>query len=359
MRLKIVIPLVLILAALQHACKDDGGPPPQNGVDTTSHSFAFSFDTLGDGNSSVLSDVAIISENNVWAVGELYLKDSTGQFDQTKYNLVRWDGHRWRYERVQFPVCNNSGQEIGTSPFAAQCIFAFGANDVWIASLATVVHWNGSGFQRICMPPGSLQGSFKKIWGFDGKLYLVGTNGNITFYDGSTWQKLASGTTVDIQDIWGTSNGQTGLQTILAVGLMGPQIPQARKILRIQNNQVTFVPDSGLPLDLEGVWFSDTTMYYVVGEGVFTSQDLNSWQRNVPHPSEYKEAIRGNGWNDIFVVGSFGLVSHYSGSGWKHYTGNELPSFWGKYQRVAFSANQVLAVGWRNDKAVVLRGRRN
>ena len=355
------IPLLLAFAVgiFLFSCKDDGGPPPPNVPDTTSHNFVFSLDTLGDGNSSALNDVAIISENNVWAVGEIHKRDSVGGYSQPAYGLAVWNGSAWQLRRLSAP---GPGFVSNLRP---RGIFAFSATDIWFAS-GGVFRWDGQsitsywinsfpGNPNPILDPGQ---TAEKLWGTSSSnLYAVGSRGAIAHFNGSTWQKLASGTTVDIQDIWGTSNA--GMHVILAVASMGPQIPQARRILRIQNNQVTFVPDSGLPLDLEGIWFSDTTMYYVVGEGVFTSRNLSSWQRNVSHPSEYKEAIRGNNWNDIFVAGSFGLTSHYNGSSWRHYTGNELPSFFGKYQRVALSGNRIFAVGWMNDKAVVLRGRRN
>ncbi len=83
-----------------------------------------------------------------------------------------------------------------------------------------------------------------------------------------------------------------------------------------------------------------------------------TWQQDSTQPPEYKDAIRGNACNDIMIAGSFGLVSHYNGSTWKQYTGNEAPSFYGRYHAVSFKGNFMVAVGWIDDKAVVLRGRR-
>jgi hypothetical protein len=39
--------------------------------------------------------VAIIDENNIWAVGGIYMDDSTGQPDPEPYGLVHWDGNKW------------------------------------------------------------------------------------------------------------------------------------------------------------------------------------------------------------------------------------------------------------------------
>ncbi|MGB9664445.1 MAG: hypothetical protein ACPL25_05950 [Ignavibacteria bacterium] len=61
-------------------------------MDTTSHEFSWEITYLGDGGSSVLYDVAIINENNIWAVGEIYMNDSLGRPEPNAYNAIHWDG---------------------------------------------------------------------------------------------------------------------------------------------------------------------------------------------------------------------------------------------------------------------------
>ena len=46
-------------------------------MDTTSHNFTWQSWTFGDIGSSVLYDVAIINENNIWAVGEINIADTS------------------------------------------------------------------------------------------------------------------------------------------------------------------------------------------------------------------------------------------------------------------------------------------
>ncbi|MDP2364122.1 MAG: hypothetical protein Q8M94_10165, partial [Ignavibacteria bacterium] len=53
-------------------------------MDTTSHNFTFESWTFGTIGSSVLYDVAIINENNIWAVGEIMIAD-TSQNGYTTY----------------------------------------------------------------------------------------------------------------------------------------------------------------------------------------------------------------------------------------------------------------------------------
>ncbi len=63
-------------------------------MDTISHDYTWQMFSFGDpaAGSSELNDVAIIDENNIWAVGEIYLLDSTGVPDPNAYNAVHWDG---------------------------------------------------------------------------------------------------------------------------------------------------------------------------------------------------------------------------------------------------------------------------
>ena len=71
-------------------------------MDTTSHNFTWQTWTFGEHSSSMLYDVAIIYENNIWAVGEIYMNDSLGNPDPTLYNLSKWDGNDWKVERVYY-----------------------------------------------------------------------------------------------------------------------------------------------------------------------------------------------------------------------------------------------------------------
>ena len=50
-------------------------------LDTTTHNFTWQTFEFGQHSSSTLYDVAIIDENNIWAVGEIYMNDSLGNPD--------------------------------------------------------------------------------------------------------------------------------------------------------------------------------------------------------------------------------------------------------------------------------------
>jgi len=80
----------LFILAQYYSCNNSGITPP-DGSDTTSHRVQWQpVDTLGA--LGLIRDVWVFDKNNAYAVGEIYLKDSTGQFDRNGYNLVKWDG---------------------------------------------------------------------------------------------------------------------------------------------------------------------------------------------------------------------------------------------------------------------------
>ena len=338
------------------SCKEGMIQPGRATADTTSHSFTWRNDTLGDGSSSVLNDVAVISDNDIWAVGEIYLKDSTGAFETVPYSAAVWNGSLWQLRRFFYQDQNGSQNII--APIRG--IWAFGPNDIWLAA-GSVFHFNGTTIESFLLRQTILGGSetVEKLWGISGSnLYGVGNAGTIVHFDGNSWQKLSTGMTVDVQDIWGSVvNSQT---EILAISSFRAQIPQARELIAIQGPTPIPISDSGLPMDLSSIWFISGLEYYLAGDGLYSTTNLTqSWSIDNTQPLIYKFAVRGVAHNDIFIVGAYGLVSHFNGTSWKQYADVELPSFYGSYKALSFNGKTMAAVGWLNDNAVTLIGDRN
>jgi hypothetical protein len=87
-------------------------------MDTTSHNFTWQIDTLGT-HSSVLYDVAIINDTLVYAVGEIFHRDSSENW--TFFNLAKWNGREWTLHRVYYR---------GNNIIHARWILAFAWNDI-------------------------------------------------------------------------------------------------------------------------------------------------------------------------------------------------------------------------------------
>jgi hypothetical protein len=302
--------------------------------------------------------VAIIDENNIWAVGEIYLKDSSGQIDPTAYGFARWDGSKWNLLRVLFPTCDFQGNEVGSAYYPGASLFAFGANDIWITSGGGFVHWNGSTFQRTCGPFSLINGALTKLWGSSAaNFFAVGRNGTIVHFNGSSWQKIESGTTMDVRNVWGGSKGgQTEILAIASKSVDGFD----RQVLRIANSGTTALSDSGIAKEpMSGIWFSPGKKYYVVGSGVYRKNTLDD-PRWAGHPLEltefYSSDVHGADTNDVVVVGAFGDLLHYNGRTWRQY--HELKMN-GSFFSVTMNSTTVVAVGRVGNRAIALTGKRN
>ncbi len=327
-------------------------PPTSNEVsvttmDTTSHNFTWQTFTFGDAGagSSTLYDVAIIDENNIWAVGEIYMLDSLGRPDPNAYNAVHWDGTKW--ELIRIPVLVNT--TIFYPPITT--IIAFGINDIWFGG----VHWDGTKYtlknNGWPLLPNGDGWRVNKMWGTSSSdLYAVGNNGNIAHYQNGSWKKIESGTTSIINDVWGITNELN--KTILYCAVSSFFVPGDKKILKITDAKVDSV-NWNKDVRLYSAWTNNDNFIYVCGEGVYVYK-FGTWEQ-ITLPAITSNSIRGTDINDVFAVGSMGTIFHFNGISWKvisSYTQKEN-------YRVDFKNNVVAVCGYYNGKGFVEIGRRN
>ena len=326
---------------------------PVTTMDTTSHNFTFEMITFGGQiGSSILFDVAIINENNIWAVGEIWIAD-TSQLGYTKYNAVHWDGNSWELKRIPFYF---NGQP-SYDPIKA--IFAFSENDIWFG-IGSLIHWDGTGFYSISTST-VFPSLINKMWGSNSNdLYIVGNGGNIAHYNGQSWQRIESGTTLNINDIWGDYNPKTGEWEILAVGgniLAGYD----NIILQIQsNNPIQKINSDSVNWPLGTLWFQSGKNYYIALSGIFQKHNLNEsfWKNNIYSITTYTVfRVRGQEINDVAAVGGVGELLHFNGTSWKSFIENtQLLS--GNYYGCSIKGNKIIAVGQNNPMAVITVGSR-
>jgi hypothetical protein len=82
-----------------------------------------------------------------------------------------------------------------------------------------------------------------------------------------------------------------------------------------------------------------------------------SWSNQYSNVTEYYiNCIRGNDVNDIVAVGAFGEVHHYNGKRWKSF--KTETGLNGTYHSVAIKGNLIVAVGFEEQQAVILVGKR-
>ena len=345
--------LTLLLSLLCLAnCNSIEPPVNGNGQDTTSHNFSWQTWTFGEHSSSRLNDVAIISENNIWAVGEIYLNDSLGQPDPQAYNAVHWDGAEWNLKKI---IVEFRGNFI-TPPLEG--IFTFSNNDIWLVG-SLPIYGDGNSWTmydlRTTLDPNI---SLSKAWGVSSsEIYFVGRAGSVAHFNGTSWQKIESGTDLHLYDIYGDYSETEGAYEIL-VAAANRSVSFDKEILKISNTTtVTSLATEGIPHSIVDIWFKANKKYYVCGAGLFSKSniEMNEPWEELTASSVYLESIDGNGLNDIVICGSFGELLHYNGVSWMSY--EDMPGG-SLLLSVKIKGSLVVTVGIENPRAFIAIGRR-
>ena len=335
-------------------------------MDTTSSNFTWQTTVFGDGFNNSFSDVEVVSDTSIWAVGLFSIQNSG------TYNVAHWDGKKWNYYRLSAYNQQNVLEFI--APLTGVKVFS--DTDMWFAD-GNVYHWNGAGTILTAYWIGGYQGNpspvlgpnqgISKLWGTSSNnLYGCGINGGLAYFDGIHWQQIQSGTTLNIQDIWGANDPITGKEQILCMA-SNMFTPDGNAILEITNNQAQIISNNGLtPYYFSSIWFKDSKIGYIGGSGDFKSYNFLTnpnwiaiWPKITPY---YTNLVRGNDINDIVFCGSYGDIAHYNGIRWTDYLGNGLQNFYGELTSISIKGNSVCAVGYgtfsSNIQAVIILGRR-
>ncbi|MCK7525944.1 MAG: glucosyl transferase [Ignavibacteriales bacterium] len=303
----------------------------------TSQNFTWQAYSWGMHSSSTLYDVAIINENDIWVVGEIYMNDSLGNPDPACYNAVHWDSSgNWQKKKIKTNSCG------GVDYPPIKTIFAFSKDDILFAHIdGSISHFNGVEFINDCSLITQLDGSANKIWGIaSNDFYVVSSNGFIAHYQNGSWQKIESGTNIDFRDIYGSANEDTNELEIIALASNILAKP-GKRLLRIKNQTVQTLPDSGLSNYLSTIWFMSDRKYCLGGQGYYESRTFGPvWERNTSMPQFHITSIRGAGLNDIVLGGTFGLLMHYNGVSWMNYA-NITAAYFDVISSVAIKGNTI------------------
>lgn len=323
-------------------------------MDTTSHDINWEVETIG-GPGSFALDVAIISDNDIWVVGEFHSAES-----DTPYNAAQWDGQAWNLERIL--IRNFSGLIYPTQLTA---VFAFSSSDIWVFSNAgSYGHFDGTEWSSEWIP--QHQGTIRKIWGSSSdNLFFVGGNGSITKFNGSGFSLMNSGTDINLTDVYGTPDG-------IEVWACGWNNNDGRSILlRLNgNNWETLwernVNQAGFPYSgfLSSLWTNGVSEFIVTGspDGVVRHSiiDLTLARVDSFGISNFPYRVRGEGKNEIFLAGDFSMIWHFNGITWKHF--NNLLNPDDRLRSIDVRNGVIVAVGFRFSGiltgALVLVGRK-
>jgi hypothetical protein len=376
----LIITLVVILSAA-FSCKEEvpvSNAPPVAQLDTTSHDMIWRVDTIGFGFGSSLRDVCIINDSCIYAVGRIVQRDSsTGTGDPNIYNVLKWDGRMWEKQRVFTATSYGASSNV---PIAA--VYGISTNNIFLISdVGGFAGWNGSSWNTFWISQRS--GSIRKIWASSpNNIYLVGGNGTITRYDGNQWTQLLTNTSVDLNDISGTSDGLI----LYAVGYSSSdgnsilmRIPRSYDLpfpyYSFINGVETPRSDRlcafcGFRGSLSSVSVTERGTLWVAGGHVYRKNQNSDTARaesqtftqnggsGIQIWSPRASLIRGTKDNDMWVYGD--SLYHWNGASWKSF--NVVSSASDVIRGMSVTSSMVALVGSRVENntqyALIITGRR-
>ncbi|MBV6510558.1 MAG: hypothetical protein FMNOHCHN_00033 [Ignavibacteriaceae bacterium] len=277
-------------------------------LDTTSSDYVWQTFVFGEHSHSIIRDIAVIDENNIWAVGDIYLKDNFGNNDFTCYNMAHWDGQSWNLLQTKYYTQSSSFVTLISS------IKVFSSENIWYGNL---LYMEQDSFYSIPLNI-SFPSLIMDIAGPDPKnIVVIGENGNLAHYNGSSWTKLESQTNLDLTSI----TYYEGKYYIIG----NKEETGYSCLLELKDNVTKKI--------FEGSWFTPHNGEYV-GEllkinqyskyGIYIRSDGWIYRLEVLRDSFYLKQtnsrftrytydMSGTGHNNIWVAGEGGTVGHYNG----------------------------------------------
>jgi len=179
-------------------CPPDTTDTTQVIPDSTSQEFEFTSYLFGDGfNSSIVNDVWIFDENNIWAVGYFSGTDSI-----PATNIVKWNGKKWVSMGRVFDSAGLRG------------LWANDTSNIYFTS-GIVLNYKDKKFEwmdfsNITFSDGQ---GVHKLWGSSsGNIWGIGPHGTLVHYDGISWKKIEVTKYGSNWNIYGiTGNSETGI----------------------------------------------------------------------------------------------------------------------------------------------------
>jgi hypothetical protein len=308
--------------------------------DTSSHDFVWTEFTSLCGQIN-MTGCWVSGPNDIWTVN-----DKLCHFDGTTWTVVDF------YD-PKYPIEGLSGMSLFGLP-----------GELWMADGGAIARLNLSTHNATVWRflDTSQYGYLHAVWGLaSNDLYAVADKGMILHFDGSTWSKMKVPGSNNLQRIWGTADNN-----IWAAGYNYQN--GESEVWHYTGSYWTTdnITTSGASQKwgLGSMWACDSAGHSFVASGgttVFRRTDNNNWRNDslLKLTDHIGLDLSGTCANDIFAVGSWGLVMHWNGRSWKRYD-QFLEESNNAYltDQVSMNSNTVCIVGLKNYTSWVLIGQR-
>ena len=276
-------------------------------LDTTSHEVRWSIDTLGI--AGWISDAWVVDEDDIWVVGNIVVPDPDSSFNGTgrkEYNAAHWNGEEWELLGIY------------SNTLDLYSIWYFDENNIWVTDYCSPIHWDGKEWKLYHLQNKGLDvcAGFG-IWASSpDDIYFVGYKGSIVHYDGKDFEKLESGTDINLLDIDGTPDGRR-------IYICGYNIvvPSRSVVLELVDGEVREF------YYVEGLYEEGTYGYVgalsLKGHNVYFSTPAGIWRYDFKNGISELMNIGGTELGDLFVNDYNDIIGFSGGMGYVHYNGRD------------------------------------
>ncbi|HWZ60203.1 MAG TPA: hypothetical protein VNW46_14595 [Gemmatimonadaceae bacterium] len=227
--------------------------------------------TLPNGVTGTLDAVGGSAANDIWITGDGGV-------------IVHYNGTSWT--QLTAVVGTNL---LGVTSGSASAVAVVGTN-------GTLLNYSGSGFALAREAGLPIYG----IWATDTNNIYASSVGTILHYNGTTWTSASAGVSDVLNGISGASNAE-----IFAVGTNGDASVY---------NGSTWAPVALGSGALYGVWAIAPTLVYGDGDaGLIGYFNGSGYQQSTAATSANLRAIWGDAATNVYTVASNGTISHYTG----------------------------------------------
>jgi hypothetical protein len=249
-------------------------------------------------------------------------------------------------------------------------------SDVWFAEENGLNHWNGTHFEDHVFNGDSLPNlvpvQFMCVWESPNgrEVFGGGTNGRMVRRrgDGVTWDTMVSGTWLTIMSIDGRN--ETDVYAVTerpsCSGCEGEILHyDGVAWQRVGHGMLPPSSDTNLLVgDFSGVSGNSRDTMYAVGQRAYVGSQTH-WslapipgnERNTTNGLAKMIGVTAPAWNDVWIVGYFGLILHFDGERWTssfpffNYSTDKV------FNRCCVRADEVFVVGGDHQSGIVIHGR--